>query len=308
MANKVALSEKEIAKTPTASPGSAARPPSAARRLDDLPIIAIDLPVLYEDEGQEEMGEHTLHTLTDNIIALGLAEHLATRPDHHVFANLNLHYHPIDEGAYVSPDQMVVIADLPPTPSLGSYRVGETGPAPILVVEVLSKRTYQQQDISPTGKLVIYADLGVPEYILVDVTGQFLPQRLLLKRLQPDILDEMGYPTWQDVQDPDGGVTSQLGFRLIIEDDGQVRMLDAASGRRYLRPSEVAAHRQQAEQRLAEEAAARQQIEQRLAEEAAARQQIEQRLAEEAAARRALADEVARLQAELARLRDSLQR
>lgn len=58
-------------------------------------------------------------------------------------------------------------------------------------------------------------------------------------------------------------------------------MLDAASGQRYLRPSEVATHRQQAEHRLAE---------------------AEQRLAAEAAARRALADEVARLQAELARL------
>ncbi|MFQ5857983.1 MAG: Uma2 family endonuclease [Anaerolineae bacterium] len=208
------------------------------------PVIAIDLPVLYEDEGQEEMGEHTVHTLTDRIIYLGLEAHLAGQPNHHLFSNLNLHYHPIDPDAYVSPDEMVVVADLPPNPSMGSYRVKETGPAPVLVVEVLSKRTYQQQDISPTGKPVIYADLGVAEYILVDVTGEFLPQRLLLKRLNAEERDEAGRPTWRDEQDPDEGVTSQLGFRLVIEADGQVRVVDAASGRRYLRPSEVETTRQ----------------------------------------------------------------
>lgn len=268
-------------------------PKQAILARSKLPIIAVDLPVLYEDEGQEDMGEHTVHTLTDEIIRLGLKSHLAGRPSHHIFSNLNLHYHPIDREAYVSPDEMVVVADLPPDPSFGSYRVGETGPAPVLVVEVLSKRTYQQQDISPTGKPVVYADLGIPEYILVDVTGEFLPQRLLLKRLNEQVRDEAGRPTWQDEQDVDGGVTSRLGFRLVIEDDGQVRVLDAASGRRYLRPSEVEVARQEAERRAAEEAAARQEAERRAADEAAARQ--------------TLADELARLQAELARLRNSQQ-
>ncbi len=271
----------------------------------DLPVIAIDLPVLYEDEGQEDMGEHTVHTLTDEIIRLGLKSHLADRPNCHVFSNLNLHYHPIDQEAYVSPDEMVVVADLPPNPSMGSYRADETGPASVLVVEVLSKRSYQQQDISPTGKPVIYARLEVPEYILVDVTGEFLPQRLLLKRLNPDELDEEGRPTWQDEQDPDGGVTSQLGFRLVIEGDGQVRVVDAATGRRYLRPAEVEAARREAERRAAEVEAASREAERRAAEEAVARREAEQRAAEEAAARQALVDELESLRAELARRRNS---
>lgn len=306
------IKSKEV-KKPGTSPSSVVEPvPDEERPADtstprrssghallstSLPIIAIDLPVLYEDEGYEEMGEHTVHTLTDDIIRLGLESHLARRPNHHIFSNLNLHYHPIDREAYVSPDEMVVVAELPPdlvlspTEGMGSYRVGETGPAPMLIVEVLSKRTYQQQDISPTGKPVIYAELGVPEYILVDVTGQFLPQRLLLKRLNPEVLDEEGRPTWQDEQDADGGVTSQLGFRLIIEDDGHVRVLDAVSGRRHLRPLEVEAARRQAEQRAAEEEAARRQAEQRAEEEAATRQALE--------------EELARMQAELDQLRGS---
>ncbi|MFQ5858457.1 MAG: Uma2 family endonuclease [Anaerolineae bacterium] len=313
----VSIESKEV-KTPSTPPASVAPPAPDERRLAELPIIAIDLPVLYEDEGQEEMGEHTVHTLTDDIIRLGLESHLAERPNHHLFSNLNLHYHPIDREAYVSPDEMVVVAELPPdlvlspTEGMGSYRVDETGPAPVLVVEVLSKRTYQQQDTSPTGKPVIYARLGVAEYILVDVTGEFLPQRLLLKRLNPDVLDEEGRPilrqaqdiAWQDEQDPDGGVTSQLGFRLVIEDDGHVRVVDAATGWRYLRPAEVEAARQQAEQRATKEAAARQQAEQRAAEAQQRVAEAEQRAAEEAAIRQALEDELARVKAELARLRD----
>jgi Uma2 family endonuclease len=275
-----------------------------------LPIFAIDLPVLFEDEGQEEMGEHTIHTLTDDIISLGLESHLQQYPNHHVFSNLNLHYHPINKKSYVSPDEMVIVADFPPRPSMGSYRVGETGPAPVLTVEVLSRRTYQQQDTSPTGKPVIYAELGVQEYIQVDVTGEFLPQRLVLKRLNESVQDEAGIPTWLDEQDPDGGVTSQLGFRLIIEADGDVRVLDAHTGQGYLRPEEVEATRRQAEQRVAEseqrateQEVARQQAEQRAAEQEAARQQAEQRAAEQETARqqaeqRAAEQETARQQAE----------
>jgi Uma2 family endonuclease len=294
------------------------------RDFSHLPIFAIDLPVLFEDEGQEDMGEHTIHTLTDDIISLGLESHLADHPNHHVFSNLNLHYHPINRESYVSPDEMVVVAEFPSELSMGSYRVGETGPAPVLTVEVLSRRTYQQQDISPTGKPVVYAKLGVQEYIVVDVTGEFLPERLILKRLNESVRDEAGIPTWLDEQDPDGGVTSQFGFRFIIEADGALRVLDAHTGRRYLRPQEVEAARQQAEQRAAEqeaarqqaeqraakseqraveEATSRQQAEQRAAEEAASRQQAEQRAAEETASRQALADRMADLEAEMERLR-----
>jgi hypothetical protein len=40
-------------------------------------------------------------------------------------------------------------------------------------------------------------------------------------------------------KDADGGVTSKLGFRLIIEHDSQVRALDVATGKRYVRPREA---------------------------------------------------------------------
>ena len=245
--------------------------PKSANRRHDMPVIAIDLPVMYEDEGQEEMGDTEPHTITTDIFYNGLKAHLAPRraKRFRVFSNLNLYYHPIDLKAYVSPDLMVVETPRLLRSNLRSYRVGATGPAPVLTGEVLSERSYQQQDLHNKPKT--YADLGVREYILVDVTGEYLPDKLLLKRLKAD-------KTWKDESDPDGGVTSRLGFRLIIDRDGQLRVVDAKTGKPYARPDEAQA---EAEARQIE-AAARQ-------AETEARRQAEKRIEE--------------LEAELERLR-----
>jgi Uma2 family endonuclease len=208
----------------------------------DMPIIAVDMPVMYEDEGQEEMGETEIHNLTVEILRNGIKSHLAGQPQYRVFSDLNVYYHRVDHWAYVSPDTMVVEPARDLGDNVTSYRIGPDGPAPVLTAEVLSRRSFQQQDL--TNKPVIYAQLGVSEYILVDVTGMFMPQRLLLKTLHSD-------GTWIDSQDPDEGVTSRLGFRLVIEPDGLIRVVNASTGERYLRPAEAQAEAQA--RRLAEE-------------------------------------------------------
>lgn len=113
-----------------------------------------------------------------------------------------------------------------------SYTIGRDGPPPLATIETLSLRTAQQRDLDE--KITICARLGVAEYILVDPSSQYLPQRLLLKRLQPD-------GTYRDEQDADGGITSNLGFRIVIESDGKVRVIHAATGWRYPRPDEAMA-------------------------------------------------------------------
>jgi Uma2 family endonuclease len=189
-----------------------------------------DIPLLYEDDEEGDLGETHRHTTTDEICHYGIETHLAGQPRYRVFSNMNLYYCPKRPKAYVSPDTMVV----EPYDDLGeevtSYRIGKDGPTPLLTVEVLSERSAQQRD--KTKKVTVYAMIRVPEYILVDVSGEFLRQRLLLKHLQPD-------GTYHDTQDADGGVTSQLGFRLLVEGDGQLRVLDAASGKPYPRPNEA---------------------------------------------------------------------
>jgi Uma2 family endonuclease len=215
-----------------ASPETETARGGAGNRPDGMPIIAVDVPVMYEDEGQEEMGDSEIHSITLAILYMALRAHLARRPEYRIFTDLNLYYHRADHWAYVSPDVMVVSPTRAFAGPLTSYRIGEDGPAPILVIEVLSRRSFQQQDLS--NKPIIYADLGVAEYILVDPTGEFLPQKLQIRHLEPD-------RTWANTQDGDGGVTSDLGFRLIIEPDGHVRVIDSKTKKRYLRPPEAQA-------------------------------------------------------------------
>jgi Uma2 family endonuclease len=211
--------------------------------LRPFPIIEAGLPLLYEDEEEGDLGDATWHTDAMDIALYGVKAHLRDRQELQVFANLNLYYSTRDRNAYVSPDLMVVEPD-EVNEDLPSYRIGETGPAPLLVGEVLSERTAQQEDLR--DKLPTYAGLGIREYLLIDLTGRFLPERLQLKRLRRD-------RSWKDEQDADGGITSRLGFRLIIDTDDRLRVTDALTGRPYPRPDEAqveALARRKAEERV----------------------------------------------------------
>jgi Uma2 family endonuclease len=195
------------------------------------------IPILYEDDKAEEldMGEASYHTDDIEALHIGLKGHFRPRPEVRVFANLNLYYRdePTDaEGRppYVSPDNMIVVPYRPMPAVIKSYGIGRDGPSPLTTMEVLSERSAQERDLG--DKLPIYSLIGVAEYILVDTTGQFLPQKLLLKRLQAD-------HDWKDERDADGGVTSVLGFRLVIDEQGLLRVVDSGTGSRYSRPDEA---------------------------------------------------------------------
>lgn len=245
-----------------------------------LPIIAVDVPVMYEDEGQDEMGDSEPHAIANHILYMGVTNHFQSRPEYRVFTNLNMHYHPVDRVAYVSPDLMVVRPLRPLAERVTSYRVSALRPAPVLTVEILSPRSAQQQDL--TNKPNIYSFLGIPEYILVDVTGEFLEDRLSLRRLQAD-------GGWLDERDADGGVTSRLGFRILLEEDGYPRVIDAATNKYYVRPGEVDKALTAAEEKV-------------IAVEKKARAAAKKARAEEKARRRA-EERLKELEAELARLR-----
>jgi Uma2 family endonuclease len=209
----------------------------------DTPVIAVDMPVLYEDEGQEEMGDARPHVKTVNNLYYALVAHFSKTPGFEVLSDMNLYYHPVDRWAYVSPDVMVVQPSKPLPEELSSYRIGETGPVPAIAIEVLSRRTFQQGDL--TTKPELYADLGITEYVLVDVTGVFLPERLTFKALNTD-------KNWTNSRDQGNGVESrQYGYRIRIDPDGQIRVTNTATGQSYPRPEEAAA---EAEARHAAEA------------------------------------------------------
>jgi Uma2 family endonuclease len=223
-------------------------PPS--RVTEDTPVIATDTPILFEDEGQEEMGDSYPHTTTATIIYFGLRAFFADRPTHRVFADMNLHYSTLRPAAYVSPDVMVVVPFGPLPNDVASYRIEDQGPAPVFVTEVLSHRTAQQGDL--TLKPKVYADVEVPEYCLINPTGEYLSNRLELRTLAPGRKAK-----WESAVDRGQGVTSRLGFRIEMEADGWPRVIDVATGRRYPRPDEVAALAE-AERKLEREIEARQ--------------------------------------------------
>jgi Uma2 family endonuclease len=238
----------------------------------------VTIPLLHEDE-EERMGEANPHARGIHIVFLGIESHLAeNHPELGVYTNLNLYYatEP-NEGmkaqtGCVAPDLMVVEASQPLPYEIKSFTIGRDGPAPRLTVESLSERTAEERDLK--DKPTLFAFMGVHEYILIDPIGEFLPEKLLLKRLQPD-------GTWKDERDADGGVTSVLGFRIVVEADGLLRVLDVQSGRKYLRPNEGEAEaraRRQAEAFAQAEAEARRQAESQAQAEAERRRQAEQRL------------------------------
>lgn len=219
------------------------------------------IPILYEDEDEGDMGEANYHVLADEILHIGLIEFLKEhRPKCQPFSNMNLYYldgppHPRTGSApYVSPDAMVVEPYKPLPEDTVSYKIGRDGPAPLLAIEVLSGRSGQQRDL--TEKAVTYRQLRIAEYILVDITGRHLPEKLLLKRLEAD-------GEYHDFRDADGGVTSELGFRLVMEVDG-LRVVETATGHRYARPTEaetLAKAKRAAEEQTRQEYAAREKAE-----------------------------------------------
>jgi hypothetical protein len=200
------------------------------------------LPFVHEDDQEVEVGESNLHWVVEAILRYGLAAHLAGQPRYQVYANLNFHFQPRFPRIYLTPDLMVVTPFAPLPEDLGSYALDRDGPAPVLVGEVLSERTAEEADLGE--KVQTYAFLGIPEYLLIDPPGRFLPERLLLKRLRRN-------RTWKDVQDADGGITSRLGFRVVLEEDGKPRVLDARTGERYPRPDEAVARLRELEEELA---------------------------------------------------------
>lgn len=186
------------------------------------------MPVVCDDEG--EVGESTIHTLAADILFYGLSFHFAGRPNWRVFKNLNLYYRDDKPNVFVAPDGMVIESARPLPKEMNSYRLGKDGPGPRLVAEVLSPRNYDVNDMG--RKALVYHMLGVEEYILVDASGDLLPEKLLLMR-------PIAGGKWIHERDADGGITSRFGFRVIIDTDGQLRVLDAQTGKLYPRPSEA---------------------------------------------------------------------
>jgi Uma2 family endonuclease len=155
-----------------------ASPVTRARKQPTPPADAADIPILYEDEEEEfDLRDSNIHTTSGVILYVCTKAHLAPQPELQVYFNMNLYYldgpphKKTGSLPYISPDVMVVRAFQRLPEEVKSYKIGRDGPAPIQAMEVLSERSGQQRDLG--DKMVVYAKLGVEEYVVVDQTGEF---------------------------------------------------------------------------------------------------------------------------------------
>ena len=134
--------------------------------------------------------------------------HFAHLPDVYVMGDMMMYYAEGDPRKSISPDIYVVFG-------IGKkerriYKIWEEGKPPDFVLEFSSKGTYRN-DL--TGKVQLYASIGIPEYVLYDVDRRYLPTPLMGFRLVDGDYVEIS-PL------PNGGIPSEtLGLEFHLLDD-----------------------------------------------------------------------------------------
>jgi Uma2 family endonuclease len=234
-----------------------------------VPQILVAQRVIYPETDGRPMAETDVHRQELMATIETLDDFFAALPDVYVAGNLLLYYEEGNPAASVSPDVFVVRGI--PKGQRRVYKLWEEAYPPSLVIELTSRST-RLEDLGT--KRVVYANIGVEEYILFDPLGEYLRPPFQAFRLVNGELQRA------DLEAADSFLSHTLGLQLRVEQQ-QLRLYDAATGQLLLRSPE-ARHRG----RIAEEQV-------RVAEE---------QVRAESTARQAAEAEVARLRAELERL------
>ena len=208
-----------------------------------------------------------------------LRDYFRNRPDVYVAANLFIYYEEGNREAAVAPDVFVVLGA--PNHDRHTYRLWDEPKVPEFVLEVTSRRTWQEDQ---GRKRELYRTLGVAEYWQYDPTGDFLQPRLQGLRLVAGEYRRMAARASAD--DRLSISSTVLGLELRISERG-LRFHDPATGEDVpsLAERREAWEREQQARERAERGWQRAEQERRRAEqerqqERQARQQAEARLAE----------------------------
>jgi Uma2 family endonuclease len=227
-------------------------------------------PIHYPERDGKPMAETDVHIDVLIYLREALRDYFRNEPQVYVAGNMLLYYEEGNPAACVAPDVFVVQGVA--KGERRTYKLWEEGQPPTVVFEITSRGS-RLEDLGT--KRALYAILGVQEYFLYDPLGEYLRPPLQGYRLQQGEYERM-------LPGDQGQLVSQtLSLELRLQ-DGQLLVVNPATGERLLTPAEAhTARRTEAEARQAE---------------ATARQAAE--------ARAALAEsELERMRAELARLR-----
>ena len=252
-------------------------------RLNNIPYAPTDHTDLYPDTDGEPMAASDYHLNILLWLILALRAYFAEIPDTYVSGDILTYYTEGNPRNVVAPDVLVSYGI--GQKNRHTYKVWEEGKVPDFVMEFSSKTTYQK-DL--TDKKVLYAALGIPNYILYDAEDLYLPSPLMGFRL----VDGVYVPIRPGV---DGRIHSDvLGLDFVIQ-DRRLRVYDPAAGEWLQTPEEANAARAEIAEARAEMAEARAEMAEARAEQEAIARQEQSTRAEAAEA------EVERLREQLAR-------
>ncbi len=239
-----------------------------------LPSAPTETADLYPESDGKPMAETERHfrELIKNMSRI--ETHLAHLPDAYVMGDMMMYYEEGNPRKSISPDIFVAFG-------IGKkerriYKIWEEGKPPDFVLEFASRGTYRN-DL--TGKVQLYASIGIPEYFLYDVDRRYLPTPLMGFRLVGGDYVEISPLA-------NGGIPSAtLGLEFHLLDD-TFGIYDPETQEWLKTAAEDAEDRAEGAEIRAEDA--------------------EDRANQEANARHEAETEVARLQAELERLKARL--
>jgi Uma2 family endonuclease len=250
----------------------------------------------YPESDGKPMAESPIHLKAMLHLIGALDDHFAGEPDVYVSGNMFIYFE--KRKPPIAPDLFVVRGV--PKGDRDVYLLWQEGKAPCFVLEVTSKSTREEDEISKKSR---YAQLGVEEYFLFDPRSEYLHPRF-----QGFLLTGGAYQPLR--LSPDGGLTSRT-LGISFRPQGKfLRMTDVKTGRLLLTYEEWKAKAQEAEGRAeaAQERAEAESVARRAAEERAEAESVARQAAEEQAevAKKRAAEAEARAQAlaeELERLR-----
>jgi len=262
-----------------------------------MSILAHEQEIEYPTSDGQPMAESPEHVQAIIELLVGLQLRYAGASDVWLGANFFLFHERGNPKARVSPDVMLArgVANW----NRPNYLLWQEK-SPSLVVEVTSRKT-RRKDCGP--KKTLYERIGIEEYVLFDLLGEYLRPPLQGFRLMRGKYQSIPLET-------DGSLRSQTTGLWLKREGHRLRLVDVITGKPILWPEELeaarlqeAAARQSAEARAVQEAAARQSAEAKAAQEAAARQAAEANAAHETAARQSAEERIRALEAELSELR-----
>jgi Uma2 family endonuclease len=256
-----------------------------------MSAMPLEQEIEYPTSDGQPMAETPWHQQVMIDLILGLRRRYAQAPDVWVGGNFFLCYERGNPNAHVSPDVMLA-RGVEKKRRRDNYRLWEERP-PSLVVEVTSRSTCEE-DVG--RKKDLYERLGVEEYVLFDVFGDYLRPRL-----QGSWLEGGRYRPIP--LEANGSLRSRTTGLVLRPEGERLRLVDAVTGEALLWPEEVEAAHVLAEERAAREAAAWRAEAAARREAEAAREAAEARAAEQAAARQAAEERLRDMEEELKRLR-----